>query len=330
MISNQSAQNTITLGGIEVPYVFCTLPQMQLQFYPDNPRIYSIVYTGDHTLSQVEIEDKLLDREHVRELAQSIKANQGLTDPLWVRDGDYLVIEGNSRLAAYRLLSRGDPVKWGMVKCHLLPSELDDEKIFSFLCLTHVVGRQDWAPYEQAGIIWRRWKQHGATPQRLAKEMGLSESRIEHLIKVYSFMDKHDDKEVLRWSFYDEYLKSRKIDKRRDEFPDLDSIVVQKIKSGEIPKAEDVRDQLTKIAGAPGRAFQWFLSGQRSLQECYDRMVEKGDANALRNSLYKFRVRIGDLATKRALENMDEHIQRKCRYELKRIKKSVDKLLKAI
>jgi hypothetical protein len=277
----------------------------------------------------MEIQQVLQDSEHVKELAQSIKA-VGLTEPIWVRDGDYLVIEGNSRLAAYRLLSKSDPVKWGTVKCYLFPKNLDDKEIFTFLCVTHIVSRKDWAPYEQAGIIWRRWKQHNANPESLSKELGIPQTRIEHLIEVYSFMDEHNDREVQRWSFYDEYLKSRKIGKRRKENPELDSLVVHKIQSGDIPKAENIRDQLAKIAGTPGKTFQWFVSDQKSLQECYDLMEAKGDNNTLYNLLYKFRIKVSDLAARESIKRLDGPIQDKCEFELKKIQKSIDRLLKAL
>ena len=48
--------------------------------------------------------------DHVKQLVQSIRANGGLTDPLIVQDGEFVVFEGNSRLAAYRLLARLDPL----------------------------------------------------------------------------------------------------------------------------------------------------------------------------------------------------------------------------
>jgi len=52
-------QNSITLSGEEVPYTFCYLPQMELRFYPENPRIYSVVFTGDEVPTQAEIQERL-------------------------------------------------------------------------------------------------------------------------------------------------------------------------------------------------------------------------------------------------------------------------------
>ena len=320
--------HSITLGGKEVPYVPCQLPHMELRFYPENPRIYSVVYTGTEEPSQHDIQDRLEEREHVKGLVQNIKANGGLIDPLWVRDGDLLVLEGNSRLAAYRILSRNDPARWGMVKCHLLPRDIGDKEIFSFLCQYHVVGRQDWAPYEQAGIIWRRNKYHDDSPEYMAKEMGLSSREVTRLIEVYSLMDRHGDTAVDHWSYYYEYLKSKKIQTQREEHPELDRVVAKAVKSGQIRRAEDIRDKLTKVAGAGGRVLQSFIDKPGALDSCYEKAVEGAEKTALYRTLNKFRVKIGDLDTGRSLQEMSHTNRKKCRFELTKIRNSANRLLR--
>lgn len=327
-MDQKTIKNSITLCGEEVPYVFCYLSQMELRFYPENPRIYSVVYTGDEEPSQDEIQESLEEREHVKELVQSIQANGGLIDPLWVRDRDLLVIEGNSRLAAYRILSRKDAVKWGKVKCNLLPHDIDDKKVFSFLCQCHVIGRQDWAPYEQAGIIWRRYQHHGDSAEYMSKEMGISLTEVKRLIEVYSFMDKHDDTAVQHWSYYYEYLKSRKIQTQRELHPELNIIIVKSVKSGKISRAEDIRDKLTKIAGSGGQILQDFINRPESLDTCYEKAMERSESTALYRALNKFRIKIGDLDTRKSLQEMSQKNRQKCKFELNKIRASVTRLLK--
>ena len=329
-MDQKTIKNSITLCGGEVPYVFCYLSQMELRFYPENPRIYSVVYTGDEEPSQDEIQESLEEREHVKELVQSIQANGGLIDPLWVRDRDFLVIEGNSRLAAYRILSRKDAVKWGNVKCNLLPHDIDDKKIFSFLCQCHVVGRQDWAPYEQAGIIWRRYQHHGDSVEYMSKEMGISLIEVKRLIEVYSFMDRHNDTAVQHWSYYYEYLKSRKIQTQRELHPELDIVMARSVKSGEILRAEDIRDKLTRIAGSGGQVLEDFINRPKSLDICYEKAMERSESTALYRALNKFRIKIGDLDTRKSLQGMSQKNRQKCKFELNKIRASATRLLKAI
>ena len=62
-------------------------------------------------------------------------------------------------------------------------------------------------------------------------------------------MQDHDELEQGKWSYYDEYLKSNKIEKlRKDYGSDFDKLIVNKIKSGEIKAAIDIREKLQKIS----------------------------------------------------------------------------------
>jgi hypothetical protein len=167
MASDRWISDTLTVARVEIPVRCGWMPQSDLQFYPENPRIFSIL-SGEEEVSQADIQERLGRMDHVKTLLQSIKANGGLTDPLLVRDGDLVVLEGNSRLAAYRLLAKGDAIAWGMVKVKLLPADVNEGLVFALLGEYHIVGRKDWAPYEQAGYLWRRQHNHNVSPARMA------------------------------------------------------------------------------------------------------------------------------------------------------------------
>ena len=175
----------ITLRGEEIEVKIGYMPQADLRFYPENPRIYTILSVENSVPTQEEIERILLRREHVKQLIQSIKSNGGLTDPIFIHGTTLEVLEGNSRLAAYRALARKDPIKWGRIKCKILPADIDEGKIFSLLGEYHIVGRQDWIPYEQAGYLYRRFKKYGDDPHKMAEDLGLSVRKVNHLIEVY-------------------------------------------------------------------------------------------------------------------------------------------------
>jgi hypothetical protein len=78
--------------------------------------------------------------------------NGGLLEPLIVRGGSLEVLEGNSLLAAYRQLAAKEPIKWAMVKCTVLPADVDDSLVFALLGQFHIKGKKDWAPYEQCMV----------------------------------------------------------------------------------------------------------------------------------------------------------------------------------
>ena len=104
----------------------------ELLFWSENPRVHSELHAVDGVEpTQKEIEDILTSKDHVKQLRNSIKTNGGLTHPVFVRDG--VVVEGNSRLAAYRLLCRNDKITWAKIRCNVLPPDMSDDLVFSFI-----------------------------------------------------------------------------------------------------------------------------------------------------------------------------------------------------
>lgn len=325
---NEWINDFITLRGEEIPLKIGYLQQSKLKFFPENPRIYSIISALDTEPSQTEIETMLIQREHVKQLIHSIKANGGLTDPIFVQDNSFIVLEGNSRLAAYRALSYKDPIKWGRVKCKVLPKEIDEDKIFSLLGEYHIIGKQDWAPYEQAGYLYRRFKHYDTNPQKMAGDLGLTIKAVNHLIEVYSFMVEHEDNDPSRWSYYDEYLKSRKIKKCREKHPNFDEVIVSKIKSGEIFRAADIRDNLTKIVVAGNKIINYLLTEKIDFQECVERAISGGaDEHCLQN-IKKFRNWIVDPKVIDEIKEMPEKIAHKIKFELRKIKSGIEHIEK--
>lgn len=334
MTTQSEAINKMTIGGKEIPVNQLEIKQSYLKFYPENPRIYSIIYSGGDEPSQEEIQEKLSSMEHVNQLVQSIKANGGLIEPLVVRDGDYVVLEGNSRLAAYRILAKKDPIKWAKVKCTVLPSDISEDLIFTLLGQYHIISKKDWSPYEQAGYLWRRDKNYNITPEQMATEMGMSKRQIEFLIDVYDFMHKYGDADPQHWSYYVEYLKSKNIKRVRENIPEFDEIVAVKIRTNVIPAAIDIRNKLepiTRIKGSKGdKIVKKFVDGQASLDKCFELAQETGVTSTLYQRLSKFRTVVSNPDTKKELKQMTVEQKQKSKYELKKIKEAVDKLIAVV
>lgn len=326
-MTNMPAENgSITLQGQEIPVKTTMLPQADLLFYPENPRIYSIVHGKTANPSQKSIENKLTKLDHVKQLVQSIKANGGLIDPLIVREGKNIVLEGNSRLAAYRLLAQKDAIKWGKMKCTLLPHDIDDDLVFALLGEYHIIGKKDWVPFEQAGYLWRRCKKFNVAPSKIGREMGLSVKKINKLVNVYQFMVDHKEEDPQRWSYYEEYLKHRKVQEKRELYPDLDDTLVRKIRSGEIPKAVDVRNKVTKIIAVGGKTLNKFIQKDNVLESCYNSADARGANNRLLLNIEKFKALITDPDNKREILQMPDNQKKKCRFALDKIQKAAEKI----
>lgn len=325
-----ASTHSITIRGKEIEVERCNKNIGDIRYYPDNPRIYSMVYTGGSQPTQSEIEERLLKMDHVKQLIQSIKANGGITDPIIVHGSSNEVLEGNSRLAAYRALAKKDGIRWAKIKCDVLPADVEESVVFALLGEYHIIGRKDWAPFEQAGYLWRRYKVHGVDPAQMANELGLSTRKVNYLISVYDFMAGSDDKDINHWSYYDEYLKSGVIKKARDEHPEIDRVVVDHIKNGGFAKATDVRDKLVVIARDKKKALPKFIKGQESFEDAYEIAVTKGADNRVLQRLSAFQKFLNEPLTKDEIAGMDKEQKDKCKHAMKKIFTASQQILKRL
>jgi hypothetical protein len=314
---------TLLVRGVEIAVETTTLPQDSLRFFVDNPRVYSILRVGGEEPSQSDIERKLLEMDHVKALIQDIKRDGGLTDPVVVRAGGLEVLEGNSRLAAYRALAKADPIKWGSMKVKLLPADLDEGLIFALLGQYHIKGKKDWAPFEQAGFLYRRSQTHDIDTAQLAQEIGLSKRKVEHLVAVYQFMLDHDEAVTAKWSYYDEYLKSSIIKKARLAHSNFDKLVVGKIKDGEIARAVDIRDRLPVICSAP-KSLQRFATRSHGFEDAHEHAVEAGADSTPYKKLAKFRQWLAKIEVEAALGHSQGETRKKIQFELDKLATRVD------
>jgi hypothetical protein len=138
----------------------------------------------------------------------------------------------------------------------------------------------------------------------------------------------HHEEDPDRWSYYEEYLKPRKVQKKREDHPEIDKIVVAKIQSGEISKAVDVRDKVVKIITAGGKTLRKFMDKSNSLEECYNSAIVRGANNHLLKKLENFKEIISDPDTKNELLEMPESLMQQCTFALIKIQKAVEQMLK--
>lgn len=306
----ETEHGTLLIKGEEIPTVTKFVDQSILRFWIDNPRVYSLVHQGDAKPDQDEVYQRLREQEHVRGLKDDIEANGGLIDPLIVRQGDMVVLEGNSRLAAYRHLASVNVLKWGNVRCTLLPEDVEDRLVFALLGQYHVKGKKDWAPFEKAGFLFRRHKEQKIALSVVAGELGMSPKAARHLVDVFEFMIAHGETDRDKWSYYDEYLKSTKIRKAREEHPDFDDLIVNNIKSGKIRRAMDLRDKLPTICKAP-KVLKKYVSKKVSFEDAYEDSKFDGGESAELQRMKRFRSWLADAETIDDILNQNRSIRQK-------------------
>jgi hypothetical protein len=331
-IPADAVEDTLLLRGKVLRVFACSLPQADLRFYAENPRIYSALWdqmSEGNEPTQEEIFRALAKGEHVREtLVPSIRNNGGLIDPILVRKG--VVLEGNSRLAAYRLLAQSDHEKWRHIRARVLPDDIGDSAVFSLLGEYHMVGKRDWQPYEQAGYLYRRSRLQQSTVEVLSAEVGLVRSKVEHLIAVYGFMVDHNDRSPDRWSYYDELLKGRRFDSVRKLYPKFDDFIAQKIASGEVARAVDLRDDLPKVVKAGGNTLKKFMGGAMNFQEAADDARLRGAGNYHATKLRTFRQWLAEDSVETEFSSMTDQEKKNVRYELEKIHTRAAQLVQRI
>lgn len=325
----------ITIGKKEFDAEEKTLNQSELNFYKENPRIYSIINSDGEEVSQEKIEEVLTTMDHVKQLRVSIEQNGGIIDPLIVlnRNGCYIVLEGNSRLAAYRILARKEPIKWKDIKCSVLSVNISEDDIFTLLGQYHLIGRKDWSKFEQAAYLFRKKESSDLENDILAKSVGLTTGTVEQYLRVYTFMRDNNDLRPDKWSYYDEYIKNRGIKKYRDTTPKIDETFVAQVKSGAIKQAVDVRDVLGTVAKGTDktakRLMQDVIEGKTSIYAAHDSFEATGKTGGAYTKVKKFRETVADEYFQKKIK-AEAATTKDIAFELKKIKQAVEKLLKDI
>ncbi len=135
----------------------------------------------------------------INDLIESIKSNGFLkVDNILVRKylntNNYIVIEGNRRVAALKALyeQKNKGYEIGKLQDNVLDKGVDvvlykyaDEKDYLILMgLKHVSGNKKWDFYNQAKLV-NELKNSGESETDIAKKIGISKSSVEQQIKGY-------------------------------------------------------------------------------------------------------------------------------------------------
>ena len=321
------------IGNKEYEIVQKNLPIRALKFYIDNPRVYSMFDRSEHEPSQEEMEEAMCNMDDVKELRGNIEKTGGILTPIIVKDGDMIVIEGNRRLAAYKMLANKDPIKWSTVPCDVYPADLDDDAIFRILGICHLNGQKKWAPFEEASLIYRRAKSTGQDFGEIAENVSRPKGEIKKYYEVYELMVMCDDLNSEHWSYYEEYSKNNGLKKLRKRLPGLDAAVSNMIKSGILTDAKsDIREKLGQIAKMPeSKAIEILnqvISQEKTLDEAYSE-IENLNVD-IYHSIHLFRAKIMDPSTKKTLDNLSLNESVKYIADLKMIQSTISQILQKL
>ena len=282
----------IVVGKQKIHVINCELNQVDLKFYPENPRVYSALNSDGSIPSQEDIEEHMQKQDHVRELRDDIEVNGGLMEPIIVRDGDFVVLEGNSRLAAYRMLAEKDAIKWNKIKCKLLPEDITEDLIFKLIGQFHIKGKKPWDAYEQASYLYRRCTETKSPINVIAEELNIKASDAKRMIEAVELMKNHKELDNHKYSYYYEYVKDASIKKYRQTNSDIDSTIISSIQKGDIKRAEDIRllGQVAKVGDKQSKKImKEVIEGKKTIYDAHEKMEDCGKFEASISKLKQFK-----------------------------------------
>ena len=189
------------------------IPLARLKFDPENPRLPKELQ-GE--TNEVAVIKHMLRDESLIELMKSIaQTGYSASEPLLVvpdRDG-YIVVEGNRRLAALKLLSNpsiatvrrksveevvAEKVKHSEIIPCIRYAERDD--VLDYLGYRHITGVKSWGALEKARYLKQLYDRHSEDRDKqqvfyaLAKMIGSRRDYVSKLLAAYALYEKANDK----------------------------------------------------------------------------------------------------------------------------------------
>ena len=279
-------ETTIAIMGQEIPARHELVAIEQLQFLPDNPRVYAAIREMSDfdqlTLDekQARIYQRLLQEPSVKNVIPEIKRDGGLQDPIVVRHDTWQVIEGNSRLAAYRKLKEdAGEEQWDTIRC-LVVSTLTDDQQTRLLGQAHLQGRTEWSPYAKALYCFRWVEEAKKEPATLANLVRFTIAEITKNVQVVELMKENGDDKLSHFSYYDVLVRNRRISSAMKQSVELKNTLLAQIKAEEFT-AQEMRKQLPTVIAKP-RILRKYEKGTVTLDDAFDRAKISGTEQRLK------------------------------------------------
>lgn len=141
---------------------FRLIPTQQIDFDEENPRIKVALEKYGDQLNADRIRFALRtatedspSTSSFRSLKDSIRASRGISIPIvvWPKNGRFVCVDGNTRLAIYHELHEEDaPGDWTVINSLVL-KDPEPQDIETIRVTAHLVGARDWPAYEKARYL---------------------------------------------------------------------------------------------------------------------------------------------------------------------------------
>jgi len=332
---NERSVAEMVVRGTHIETEIRELPVGDLNYWADNPRVNAAIRNkyGSEPVTQAQIEEELWSKDSVKDLFRDIERQGGLIDEVIVQGKT--VLEGNSRLCAYRHLLRRatdqagqpDAVKWQLIRCRIVPDDLPPESVFSLLGTWHISGKQQWSPYEKAAYLKRMVDAYGWPIDYAANSVGQTVRYVQDNIEALDLMLKNDVYDLEKFSYFFELVKNKNLKEAAPQVPGLYETIVDAIKGDRFDKAENIRDLHKVIKDKTAR--REFLEEKTTFSLAYQTAKDHHPENAesFYSHLKKATEDLKDCPMTR-IEELKTDTQKG--YIVKDLKKALDKVLKLL
>ena len=255
-------KETITVLGREITYEIKDVDIYSLEYYKENPRInYIVSKHPPEKVTQEFIEQELLKLGSVQDRIKDLEENKGLLDEVYVLGNK--VVEGNTRLCAFRRLCRKYPndLRWKVIKSRILQGNVSEDELFYILSTFHIKGKTEWDAYEKAAYIHKMIRVLNKNPEDIAKQLGKQKKTVEAMLNAYEVMSQKylansnetalingSRDELKKYSYFEAFFLQKELAKKAEDTPDFLDQFVDWVKEERLKKAQNVRD-LPKILG---------------------------------------------------------------------------------
>lgn len=294
--------DTTPINGRRVPYRDDVIDIDQLQFWEANPRVYAAVRgvpgwnDADSLRRQQIIAECMENQESTRIVLEGLRLHQGQQEPLIVDLRGNIVIEGNSRLAALRILARENPAYWDAAICRCY-NDLTEEERCALLSEMHVIGKTEWNPYVKAATYWRQHRELEWDLPKIARVNRTNVAKVKTELATVELMANENELNERKYSWYNVLTSTRAIKRVFEDNTEFRDRVLAVVRDAS-PEATDpverastsFRDGLNALV-KKDRPLRRFCSGRRSLQEA----VDEAQMSTLSAKLRKARSVLGDI-----------------------------------
>lgn len=282
-----------------------------IQMDPNNPRLLAkrTYVTGEERIPNRSVQDaciRLLKEDGLGDLKASIgtigfqKIDRILVRPLKKHPGEYVVVEGNRRIATMKILLDEHEKEEKRLPEHILKSmESINALVYSgdlqeiawiAQGLRHAKGPKKWGTYEEAKFLDILVIKRKMSPTEVGRALGLSAKAVGKLIRAYhGYTQAEDDEEygslvnpdmfsyfhevvfkketIKDWLEWDEKKKSFDTLKLRKY---LSWITAEEGEKKRIRRAQDAREYLPPLLAKGRRGLlNRFSDGEISLRDAY-------------------------------------------------------------